>query len=86
MNEKIIMYGNNWCPDCIRTKLIFKKMHVSYDWVNTENDPSARQIVMNINNGNCSVPTILFPDGSILVEPSSKDLEIKLLQISDSSS
>ena len=75
---RIQVYGNNWCPDCRRAREIFKKLNVDYDWIDTDLDMTARKYVMNINHGNCSVPTIVFPDGSIIVEPSSTALATKL--------
>jgi len=79
--EKTLIYGNNWCPDCYRAKIIFKKMKAEFLWINIDSNASARKLVMEINNGNCSVPTIVFADGSVLVEPSSRDLEDKLRSI-----
>lgn len=76
--SKILVYGTNWCPDCRRAKDVFSKMNIEYEWLDTDSDQSARSHVMSVNHGNCSVPTILFPDGSILVEPSSMALETKL--------
>lgn len=75
---KIRVYGNNWCPDCRRAKEVFKKLNIDFVWFDTDSDVAARKLVMDINNGNCSVPTIVFPDGSIMVEPSSMALATKL--------
>ena len=46
--------------------------------VNT--DKQAEEFVKGLNNGNRSVPTIIFPDGSMMVEPSSADLEMRFSQ------
>jgi mycoredoxin len=77
-DKRILVYGTDWCPDCQRAKEVFKRLNTDYDWKNTDSDQDARTFVMNINHGNCSVPTIIFPDGSILVEPSSMTLESKI--------
>jgi mycoredoxin len=74
----IIMYGTTWCPDCSRAKRILERHNVPYTWVNIEDDAAARTRVQEINGGYMSVPTILFPDGSVLVEPGNKELEEKL--------
>jgi mycoredoxin len=50
----------------------------SYTYINIETDDQAAAYVMQINRGNQSVPTIVFPDGSILVEPSNVELQTKL--------
>jgi hypothetical protein len=43
-----------------------------------DEDDEGGRIVMSINHGNRSVPTIVFPDGSTLVEPSDSELKSKL--------
>ncbi|MFZ5858301.1 MAG: mycoredoxin [Chloroflexota bacterium] len=78
MAEKIIMYSTDWCPDCRRSKRFLDEHGIDYEYVNIENAPEAEQIVRRLNNGNRSVPTIVFPDGSILVEPSNAQLAEKL--------
>jgi glutaredoxin-like protein len=78
---KIKVYGTTWCPDCIRAKQVLAKNSVDYDWINIENDAEARKLVEKVNGGNRSVPTIVFPDGSVLVEPSNAELEKKLHSI-----
>lgn len=78
MSDKIIFYGANWCPDCRRSKRLLDKHNVTYEYINLEENPTASDQVMKINNGLQSIPTIVFPDGSVLVEPSDEELENKL--------
>jgi len=75
---EIKVYGTTWCPDCFRAKQVFERLKVSYTWINIETDASALEYVRKVNKGYQSVPTIVFPDGSILVEPGNKELEKKL--------
>ncbi len=79
--EKIRMYGTRWCPDCARAKQVMAKNNVQYDWVDIEQDPKAAAEVEKINKGFKSVPTIVFPDGSIMVEPGNAELEKKLAEL-----
>jgi glutaredoxin-like protein len=72
------MYGTKWCPDCLRAKQIFKRHNISYVWIDIEEDAQASKYVEKVNDGFKSVPTIVFPDGSILVEPTNAALEKKL--------
>jgi mycoredoxin len=51
---------------------------VAYRWVDIDRDPEGRAFVEQVNQGFCSVPTICFPDGSVLVEPSDEKLREKL--------
>ncbi len=79
MNEgKIIVYGTNWCLDCFRTKRILDKYKINYQWIDINRDKDAKEFVRDVNHGNLSVPTIVFPDGSTLTEPSGQELRSKL--------
>ena len=76
--NKIKMYGTKWCPDCHRAKQVFDRRNIAYDWIDIEQDEEAAVYVEKINGGYKSVPTILFPDGSTLVEPDNATLMKKL--------
>ena len=79
MNEPdVIVYAADWCSDCWRTKRFLGEHRVEYEWVDIEHNPEARTYVERVNNGNRSVPTIVFADGSILVEPTNAELAAKL--------
>ncbi|MBV6396753.1 MAG: putative glutaredoxin.1 [Anaerolineales bacterium] len=77
MSDKIIVYSTVWCPDCKRAKRFFDEHGIAYENVNIEEDSDAMEFVKRINHGYHSVPTIVFPDGSILVEPRNRDLAEK---------
>jgi glutaredoxin len=76
--EGIIIYGTDWCPDCIRARRFFDRNKVAYMWIDTDKDRLAEAFVRHSNNGKRIVPTILFPDGTILAEPSDQALAEKL--------
>lgn len=76
--QGIVMYSTSWCGDCRRAKRVFASLGVEYTEINIEEDERAAEEVVRLNRGNRSVPTILFPDGSVLVEPSNAALEAKL--------
>ncbi|MEW5829384.1 MAG: FAD-dependent oxidoreductase [Chloroflexota bacterium] len=76
--EKITVYSTVWCPDCKRAKQFFGEQRIQYENVNIEEDPEAMAFVEQVNHGNRSVPTIIFPDGGVLVEPSNEELAEKL--------
>lgn len=77
-NDSIIVYGTTWCPDCARAKQFFGEHRVQYRWVDIEHDNQAMTYVETVNHGQRSVPTIIFPDSTILVEPSNAQLASKL--------
>ena len=74
---KIKVYGTKWCGDTNRAKQCLAKNAVEYDWCDIELDKEGCAFVEKVNKGNRSVPTIVFPDGTILVEPSNERLEEK---------
>ena len=74
----IIVYGTKWCPDCYKAKKIFRDREISFEYIDINRNSDARDYVEKVNNGFRSVPTILFPDGDILVEPSNHALNTKL--------
>ena len=75
--SQIVMYTTQYCSDCRRAKAFFEANKIGYLNVNLEGNEEAMQFVMTLNKGYRSVPTIIFPDGSILVEPSWDQLEAK---------
>jgi thioredoxin reductase (NADPH) len=75
---KIKVYGAPWCPDCSRSKQFLGDQRVHYEWINVDNDPEALEYVQQVNNGKQIIPTIVFEDGSILVEPTNAELAAKL--------
>jgi mycoredoxin len=78
MPDDIIMYTTTWCGDCRRAKNIFANYGVSYVEINIEDDDDAAELVQSLNDRLRSVPTIVFPDGGILVEPSNSALAARL--------
>ena len=75
---KIVMYSTLYCPDCMRAKAFFEANDIPYDRVLLEGNDEATEFVLKMNNGFRSVPTIVFPDGSVLVEPSWQELKEKI--------
>lgn len=75
---KILMYTTPWCGDCWRAKSVLQSMQVSFAEIDISNDEDATATVQQLNRGHRSVPTILFPDGSVLTEPSTSALVQKL--------
>lgn len=74
----ITVYGAPWCPDCKRSKKFLSEHRVTYDWVDIDADAGALGRVEAIQGGGRSIPTIVFPDGTTLIEPSDEELARKL--------
>lgn len=73
----ITIYGTTWCGDTRRARQFFADNQIEYQWIDIDQDKTAEQYVLSVNNNCRSVPTILFPDGLILVEPSTMELKNK---------
>ena len=75
---KVTMYSTRWCGYCHRLKGQMDRAGIAYDVVDIEQDPSAAEIVMAVNNGNQTVPTLVYTDGTAQTNPSLKQVEEKL--------
>ncbi len=74
----ITMYGTGWCSDCKRAKQFLGEQRVHYDFVDVDADQEGRAVVQSHNGGKDIIPTLVFDDGSVLVEPSNAELAAKL--------
>ncbi len=74
----LVVYGATWCSDCKRAKKFLGEQRIHYHWIDVEGDPEGLAFVERVNAGKRIIPTIVFPDGSTLVEPSNAELAAKL--------
>ena len=77
-NNQITVYGAHWCPDCRRSKQFLGEHQIPYIWVDIEEDPDGEKFVIEKNKGKRIIPTIVFSDGSFLVEPTNAELAQQL--------
>ena len=77
VDGKITMYGTAWCQDCKRAKQFFGEHRVPYTFVDVDQDSDGLRVVEQYNAGKHIVPTIVFADGSVLVEPTNVALATK---------
>lgn len=75
---EIKVYGASWCPDCRRAKRFLSDQRIAFEWHDVETDAEGLQVVQERNGGNNVIPTIVFPDGSHLSEPTNEELADKL--------
>jgi mycoredoxin len=64
------MFSTPWCGYCRRLKSQLDREGVPYTEIDIEQQPAAAAFVADVNGGNRTVPTVLFPDGSALTNPS----------------
>lgn len=74
----ITMFSTTWCGYCRRLKSQLDRAGIGYTEVNIEEDPAAADVVMAVNDGNQTVPTVLFPDGSAATNPSLQQVTERL--------
>jgi len=78
IKSDIKFYGAHWCPDCRRSRKFLGEHRVPYQYFDVDQDTEAQAYVQQINDNRLIIPTILFSDGSMLVEPSDAELAEKL--------
>ena len=72
------MYSTPWCGYCHRLRGQLDREGIAYDVVDIEQDPSAADLVMQVNGGNQTVPTLVYADGSAQTNPSVAQVKQKL--------
>jgi mycoredoxin len=72
------MYSTPWCGFCRRLKTQLAREGIEITEINIERDPAAADFVMSVNGGNQTVPTVVFPDGTALTNPSAAQVRERL--------
>jgi mycoredoxin len=79
--QPLTMYTTTWCAFCRRLKSQLAAQGVEIAEINIEEDEAAAEYVMSVNGGNQTVPTVVFPDGSALTNPSAKTVVQRLSEL-----
>ncbi|HST83835.1 MAG TPA: mycoredoxin [Kineosporiaceae bacterium] len=74
----ITMFSTTWCGYCRRLKSQLDREGIGYTEVNIEEVPDAADYVMEVNGGNQTVPTVIFPDGTAATNPSLAEVKARL--------
>lgn len=70
----VTMFTTSWCGYCRRLKMQLEREGIAFREVDIEDDEEAVDIVTEVNNGNRTVPTVLFPDGTTATNPSAQEV------------
>jgi mycoredoxin len=81
MTQPLTMYTTTWCGFCKRLKRQLAAEGIEMLEIDIEKDPAAAEYVMSVNGGNQTVPTVVFPDGSALTNPSAADVKERLQEL-----
>ncbi len=74
----VTMYSTPWCGYCVRLKAQMTRAGIAWTEVDIEQDPEAADLVMQLNDGDQTVPTLVFPDGSAATNPSIGEVQARL--------
>ena len=77
------MYTTPWCGYCHRLKSQLDREGIAFDIVDIEQVPEAAEIVESANNGNQTVPTLVYADGTAMTNPSLAHVKTKLAELAD---
>jgi mycoredoxin len=78
---QMTMYTTSWCGFCRRLKMQLDREGIGYDEVDIDRTPDAAEIVMKVNGGNRTVPTVVYPDGSAATNPSFGEVKQTLARV-----
>jgi mycoredoxin len=78
VSGQLTMYTTQWCGYCRNLKRQLARDGIEMDEVDIERDPAAAEYVMSVNGGNQTVPTVVFPDGSAMTNPSAAQVRARL--------
>jgi mycoredoxin len=79
------MYTTPWCGYCRRLKGQLDREGIAYEVVDIEQRPEAAQVVESANNGNQTVPTLVYGDGTAMTNPSVAQVKAHLAMLSERS-
>ncbi len=74
----VTMYTTSWCGYCLRLKDGLRRAGIEFHEVDIERQDGAADLVMKVNGGNQTVPTLVFPDGTALTNPSVAEVQAQL--------
>lgn len=80
MTRDLTVFSTPWCGYCVRLKGQLDDVGVPYVEVDISADEASADLVMQVNGGNQTVPTVLFPDGGALTNPTLADVLERLGQ------
>ena len=75
------MYSTPWCGYCHRLKGQLEREGIEFTVVDIEQEPAAADLVMRVNNGNQTVPTLVYGDGTAQTNPSVAQVKAKLSEL-----
>jgi mycoredoxin len=78
MGQNIVVYGADWCGDCVRARRVLDRRGIRYEYIDVDVQAGAADEAVEAAQGRKNIPVIVFPDGRVLVEPSDPELDAAL--------
>jgi mycoredoxin len=78
---RFTMYSTPWCGYCHRLKGQLDREGIPFDVVDIEQNPDAAELVMAVNGGNQTVPTLVYADVTAHTNPSLAQVKAKLADL-----
>jgi len=72
--EGIRIVGSRWSPQSHAVREFLARNQVPYQWIDIEQDASARELVASIAGDSPRLPVVLFSDGTSLIAPDTAEL------------
>jgi mycoredoxin len=82
LSGQLIMYTTQWCGFCKNLKRQLARDGIEMTEIDIERDPAAAEFVESVNGGNQTVPTLVFADGTTMVNPSAAQVRERLAAVS----
>jgi mycoredoxin len=76
--QNITVFTTSWCGPCRRLKMLMQAEEIPFTAVDIETDADAEDFVKQVNRGYAVVPTVLFPDGRTLTNPTLAQVKAQL--------
>ncbi|MFR9779583.1 glutaredoxin domain-containing protein [Micromonospora sp. MS34] len=76
--DELVVYGAGWCPDVRRSRALLDAARIPYVYVDVEVEQAASDLIRGLQQGQRRIPTLVWPDGSFLVEPTDDQLRAHL--------
>jgi mycoredoxin len=77
----LTIYSTPWCGYCTRLKRQLEREGITFTDVDIEAEPEAEQFVKSLNGGHATVPTVVLSDGTVLRNPSLREVSARLSQV-----
>jgi len=79
--DQLTVYSTSWCGYCRILKSQLDREGIAYEVVDIEKNEDAAVVVMQVNGGNQTVPTLVYADGSAQTNPSLAQVKAKLAEL-----